>query len=211
VNQFKTIKQAKDYLANRIVAEAAREGVPLSETERKMLYFSESDWTLPDMVQVSAEFDRNYDQNEYEDKIAGLVLEIGMRDHSQSQTDTEAWDEAVEELSEGDNYLSLLVSPIVASTPGLHGYLPTLEAGPVRPPHDRLKLWITALAILFGIIGLMAIGNWLFGARFWAVIDWFLGDRDHFGLIVLLAVAIWFLWFIRNDLKIIVKGLMRRR
>jgi len=71
VNQFWTAKQAKDYLAGEIAAEVTREGVSLSEMERKMLYFSETDWTLPDMAQVSAEFDRDYDQDEYERKIGG--------------------------------------------------------------------------------------------------------------------------------------------
>lgn len=51
---FRTAKEAKDYIAERIAAEAARESVPLSEVERKMLYWSETDWTLPDMKQVGA-------------------------------------------------------------------------------------------------------------------------------------------------------------
>ena len=71
-----TTKEAKDLLAGIIAAEAKREGVPLSELEHKMLYFSESDWTLPDMAAVSAEFDRDCDANEYEQKIARLVQKI---------------------------------------------------------------------------------------------------------------------------------------
>ena len=208
MNQFRTIKQAKDYLASRIAVEAIREGVPFSEVERKMLYFSETDWTLPDMKEVSAEFDRDYNQNEYEQKIANLVRKITSSDHSQSQTDTEAWDEAVEKLSEGDHYLSVLVSASALSAPRLHGYLSTLEARPVRPPHDIAKLWITAFAIVFGGLCLAIAGDRAPSSVFGVVANWIL-DRDHFWLIILIAATLWLLWSIRSDLKIIVKGLLK--
>ena len=42
----------------------------------RMLYFTETGWTLPDMKQVSSDFDRDYDQGEYEQKIGGLVSKI---------------------------------------------------------------------------------------------------------------------------------------
>jgi len=38
-----------------------------------MLYFTESGWTLPDIMKVSVDFDREYDQDKYEQKIAKLV------------------------------------------------------------------------------------------------------------------------------------------
>jgi hypothetical protein len=49
VDRFGTIKQAKNYLAGRIIAEVSRDGAPLPEIERKLLYFSEADWTLPEL------------------------------------------------------------------------------------------------------------------------------------------------------------------
>ena len=53
MNPFPSAREAKEFLVARIVEEARREGVPLSEVERKMLYFSETGWTLPDMMQIS--------------------------------------------------------------------------------------------------------------------------------------------------------------
>ena len=42
MREFHTDKEALDYLSERIArGEAVREGSPLSEIERKMLYFSE--------------------------------------------------------------------------------------------------------------------------------------------------------------------------
>jgi hypothetical protein len=42
MRRFATTRDAMEFLVSRIVTEAQREGVPLSETERKMLYFSET-------------------------------------------------------------------------------------------------------------------------------------------------------------------------
>ncbi|HEY2906260.1 MAG TPA: hypothetical protein VGJ29_10210 [Vicinamibacterales bacterium] len=54
VNQFPNARAAKEFVVEQIVAEAKRQGVLLSDVERKMLYFSETDWTLPDIVEVAA-------------------------------------------------------------------------------------------------------------------------------------------------------------
>jgi hypothetical protein len=51
--RFHSAREAKEFLISRIVEEARRENIPLSEVERKMLYFSETDWTLPDIMQVN--------------------------------------------------------------------------------------------------------------------------------------------------------------
>ncbi len=160
---LRTIKEAKDFLAGSIAAEAKREGVPLSEVERKMLYFSETDWTLPDMAAVSAEFDRDYDQDEYEQKIARLVQEIETRNHAQNPTDEEAWDEALLMLSEGDHYLSVLTTTERAVPTVRHAFIPTLDTPTVRPPHDRLMLWVTAFAVVIGLFALIGLYTWLFG------------------------------------------------
>ena len=39
---FSTAREAKEYLIAQIVAEAEREHVPVSEVERKMMYFTET-------------------------------------------------------------------------------------------------------------------------------------------------------------------------
>jgi hypothetical protein len=72
VAAFKSVREAKDFLAGKIVEEAKKEGVALSEIEQKMLYFSETDWTLSGMLEINAEFERDYSDSEYERKIAGI-------------------------------------------------------------------------------------------------------------------------------------------
>lgn len=152
------------------------------------------------MDQVSAEFDRNYDPNEYEEKIASIIQKIALGTSSHGEVDTESWDSAVEKLSEGDHYLSVLVSTNAAARPRVGG----------SSSRDRVQLWTTAFAIVFGLIGLIALCNWILGQRFWAAVNWLFEDRDRLGLVSLIALAIWFLWVTRNNLKAIVKDLLKR-
>jgi hypothetical protein len=139
--RFRTIREAKDYLAGRIADEAKREGTPLTEVERKMLYFTETGWTLPDMKEVSAEFDRDYNQEEYERKIAGLVGRIQASDEAQSELEQGTWDRAVEKLSEGDHYLIVLICA-------------------VQPQGNPARHWLKVLAIALVLLALAALNSW---------------------------------------------------
>lgn len=115
IERFKAVRDAKDFLAGKIAEEAEREGTPLTEVERKMLYFSETGWTLPDMKEVSAEFDRGYDQVEYEQKIGGLAATLQAHLEIEGEQARQAWDQAIEKLSQGDHYMLVLVN--AANTP----------------------------------------------------------------------------------------------
>jgi hypothetical protein len=84
-------REAKEFLISKIVEEAQREKVPLSEVGRKMLYFTESGWTLPDILTVFEDFDREYDQAEYERKIAKLVGKADKRIPKSSAEDYDRW------------------------------------------------------------------------------------------------------------------------
>ena len=50
---------AKQFLISKVVEEAEFEQVPLSEVEKKMLYFTEVHPSLPDIYDVNAEFERS--------------------------------------------------------------------------------------------------------------------------------------------------------
>jgi len=121
--RFGTIREAKDYLAGRIAAEAERERSPLSEVERKMLYFSETGWTLPDMLAVNAEFERDYDEATYERKIARLASNIQAHDAVEDEQQQDAWDQAVLKLSRGDHYVTGLINEAQPSGRGVPRWL----------------------------------------------------------------------------------------
>lgn len=107
---FATARDAKEFLVSRIITESQREGVPLSEVERKMLYFSETGWTLPDIAEVNEVFDREYDQSEYKQKIGKLIRNFRAKAHQDNRDDFAQWTEAARTISREDHYLGVLIA-----------------------------------------------------------------------------------------------------
>src|ERR1700739_4555977 len=126
MNHFHSTREAKEFLVSQIVDEAQRVNIVLSEPERKMLYFSESGWTLPDMATASDEFDHAYDSRLYEKKIAALFRRAAKRIRRTSSADYDILWQAIRRLATEDHYLNVLVK----------------QAG-VRPRGDLLRLWGT--------------------------------------------------------------------
>ena len=122
--RFRSVREAKEFLVGKIVGEAERDGVPLSEVERKMLYFTETGWTLPDMGEVNDRFDLEYAQDEYEDKISGLVQSYLVNAGAENNGKLEDWWEAVGKLTEGDHYLSVMIPPARSQGSWLSEWLP---------------------------------------------------------------------------------------
>ena len=71
---------AKQFLIARVIEEAELQQGLLSDVEKKMLYFTEVHPSLPDIYEINAEFERNYDAAEYEDKVAALLRYARDRD-----------------------------------------------------------------------------------------------------------------------------------
>jgi len=102
-------KQAKDFLVQQTAEQAARESVPLSETEKKMMYFTESDATSCDNpVEVNEEFEAQYDTAEYETKISRLLHHAYDRLKLEDPEGKRTWDQAIRTLRKGDHYFLVL-------------------------------------------------------------------------------------------------------
>jgi len=106
---FQSARDAKEFLIARIVEEAKRENIPLSEVERKMLYFSETHWTLPDIASVSEKFDHEYNQDKYEEKITRLIKEAAIHDSQQSAEQYDLWWDAIRLLKKEDHYILVMI------------------------------------------------------------------------------------------------------
>ncbi len=102
-------QQGKEFLISQIVEEAQRENIPLSELERKMLYFTETQESLPDIHDVNDQFEREYDTGEYEKKIAGLIRRSYRRARRESSENKNHWKQAVADLRKEDHYLLVMV------------------------------------------------------------------------------------------------------
>jgi hypothetical protein len=115
VRTFPSAREAKEFLVSKIGTESQREGVPLSEVERTMLYFSETAWTLPDTAAVNDAFDREYNQAEYERKIGKLIRNMRTTDRAHNREEFEAWNEALRTLRQEDHYLLVLIAAAESS------------------------------------------------------------------------------------------------
>jgi hypothetical protein len=132
---FHTGREAKEFLITKIVEEAQRQNVPLSEVERKMLYFTESGWTLPDIMQVSEAFDREYDQANYEKKIAKLVTKADRSIRKGPRDDYDNWWAAIRFLQREDHYIAVMI-----------------RLAGLRPRGDQLRLFATGIGIVTCIL-----------------------------------------------------------
>lgn len=131
MESFHSARQAKEFVISKIVAEAQGENVPLSDVERKMLYFSESGWSLPDILAVNEEFEREYDSNKYERKIAKLIRSANKHTRRKSLEEYRLWWCAIRFLRKEDHYISVMI-----------------QAAGIRPAGDLLKLFAAALAFI---------------------------------------------------------------
>jgi len=97
--------------------------VSRSEVERKMLYFTEVHPSLPDIYEVNAEFERDYDSDEYEAKIAKLLKNDRDRDDRSSPNGEQDWKDALDALEQEDHYILVMVGQAFGfSSPSTDGH-----------------------------------------------------------------------------------------
>jgi hypothetical protein len=131
-------KQAKDFLVQQTTEQAALENIPLSDIEKKMMYFTESDATSCDNpVELNEEFEAQHDTAEYEAKISRLLHHARLRLKEEDPARARDWDRSIRTLRKGDHYILVLwdVKP-----PSEH---------PVR---DSLKLLSLGMLVAMGVL-----------------------------------------------------------
>ena len=100
---------AKQFFISKVIEEAEFERVSLSEIEKKMLYFTEAHPSLPNIYEVNAEFERDYDSDEYEAKIVGLLKNARDRDSRSSPNLEQDWKDALDALKKEDHYILVML------------------------------------------------------------------------------------------------------
>jgi hypothetical protein len=149
VAEFHTTREAKEYLIGKIVEQAQRESVDLTETERKMLYFSETAWSLADIYEVNDAFEREYDQAEYEEKISLFIRHFLAWSRKHDSEAYKQWKAAVRTLETEDHYLLVMIGMASGSIFNLQSH--SQRASP-------LKLLLTAVVgfcVLFPVFFLV--------------------------------------------------------
>ena len=162
-----SVASAKQFLVGRIAAEAERERAPLNEIEQNMLAFSEAGASEQELESARA-FERDFDDKEYEGRIARLARIVYDRDVAAGRK--AEWDEALDELESEDFYLMVMLEQagIVKTTSHLRlpdwrllvGFAPALACvalaaavafsplGSRLIPNDTLRLVVAVVLLL---------------------------------------------------------------
>jgi hypothetical protein len=173
-------KQAKDFLVEQTVEQAALESVPLADIEKRMMYFTESDAASCDNpIELNDEFEKRCDTKDYETKISRLLHHAYRRIKEEDHERKRNWDQAIRTLRKGDHYLLVMVEQ--SSDSGLAWWLPIL--------------WGMGISVLVSIVIFVEIAleqkglipKWAFG--------WISSDRQtrrlEFSLILYGSIGLW--------------------
>jgi hypothetical protein len=100
------MKSSKQFLIDRILHQANLDGVQLTEIETRMLGFNEATASAADL-EASKVFDRDFDDAEYETKIAKLIRRAYERDKLDGNL--ESWSHALAQIASRDLYLHVML------------------------------------------------------------------------------------------------------
>ncbi|HET8922443.1 MAG TPA: hypothetical protein VFN26_05540 [Candidatus Acidoferrum sp.] len=102
------VREAKDFLVQQIAQQAGLENVPLSDLEKRMLYFTEGDDCPEDPAALNDEFDSQYDSDAFEKKITQLMKHAYKRLRKKGSSEQRIWDDAIRRLKRGDHYMLVM-------------------------------------------------------------------------------------------------------
>ena len=140
-------REAKDFLVQQAAEQAAIEGVPLSDLEKRMMYFTESGYVPEDPIKLNQEFQAQHDGDEYEAKVSELLDHAYARLTKDRPEVASYWDEAIQELEKGDHYLLVFCKEAGEGV------------GEKRPPYDLVRLIGTALVIVVGFLIVLFVAD----------------------------------------------------
>jgi hypothetical protein len=101
------VREAKDFLVAQTAEQAALEGVPLSDLEKRMMYFTETGECPEDPIALNDAFEADYDTPAYEKKISLLMARAYRRIKRESPEKLRLWNDAFRVLSRSDHYILL--------------------------------------------------------------------------------------------------------
>ncbi|WP_058187733.1 hypothetical protein [Terracidiphilus gabretensis] len=101
-----SLAKAKRFIIDRILDQAKRDGISLSDVETQMLGFAEESASATDMA-VAQTFEREIDDERYEKTVAELIRRAYRRDKENNAI--EAWEQPLDALADKDLYLGVMI------------------------------------------------------------------------------------------------------
>ena len=159
--------------------QAALENIPLSDLEKRMLYFVENDpISCPEPLELIQEFEAKCDREKYETKIASLLLHAFKRLKSEDSDKALQWDLAIRTLSGGDHYLPVLWNSRPSSVYPLRSSF--------TPVRNSFALLMTGL-----LVATVLLGAAFFAAKYDITLDRFIPNPPPgLGLIIFTGLAL---------------------
>jgi len=103
------VREAKDFLVAQTAKQAALEAVPLSDLEKRMMYFTETGECPEDPLALNEEFEKEYETDEYETKVKKLLANARRRLVKEERSPEVAkWQESLKALDQTDDYILIL-------------------------------------------------------------------------------------------------------
>jgi len=100
---------AKRFFMDRIIAEAERQGIPLSNNERRMLNWSEVEPGCESDPDLAEALESEISDQAYEAKICGLLEAAYERELSADAAAKESYRAAYSVLKRGDYYVMIMI------------------------------------------------------------------------------------------------------
>lgn len=119
------VVKAKRFLINRIVEQAKRANLPLSEVEARMLGFSSAS-ANPAELDAASSFERDYNKEKYEAKVSHLFQEVYQTDKSMGMAGI--WEQSMDALVDEDMYLAVIIRKTGMRQAPVPWYLPDLRS-----------------------------------------------------------------------------------
>jgi len=152
------VREAKDFLVAQTAEQASLEAVPLSDLEKRMMYFTENDEMPEDPLKLNDEFEAQFDSDEYEIKVSSLLQHAYARIMKENPLACSQWKEAIRTLSKGDHYLLVLWEREAQQNP----FLPSSWDREPSQNLSSLSFWkLLAIAILALVVLMIAFVAYL--------------------------------------------------
>src|SRR3954471_12238041 len=102
------VNEAKSFLVQQVAEQAHRQGIPLSDLEKRMMQFTESSDAVENPIALNEEFEEHYDTSAFERKIALLLAQAYRRLKKESPDTAQIWDACIRTLKKGDHYILVM-------------------------------------------------------------------------------------------------------
>jgi hypothetical protein len=150
------VVKAKRFLVNRIVDQAKREDVPLTEVEIAMLGFAEASASQKEL-EAKAVFQRDYDDEKFEAKITRLLRDVYELDKKVGRD--EIWEQSLTAVADDDQdvYLAVILKKAGLREPPQPWYLP--EWRTLRELAPTIALVLAGIVVVFTPFGVNLVPN----------------------------------------------------